>query len=176
MVRGVSKGGRRGITQSEIARRIGIDVSSVNKILNRRAGPVFRPETIRRVFQIARQLGYDFGRLKYQHRRRAPRRTVSIGAEFMIYHQDGSLFDQGMATIRDISLCGARVSDVALPQGSLPVDPFTVGLRPMQKPLDGFEIRGRIVRIHADGGVSFGIDFGRLDAEVQGRLRRFARG
>ena len=29
------------VTQLEIARRVGLDVSSVNKILNRRPGPVF---------------------------------------------------------------------------------------------------------------------------------------
>ena len=164
------------ITQVEIARRIGIDVSSVNKILNRRQGPVFRKETIRKVFQIARQMGYDFGRLKYQHRRRHPRREVSIGAEFYVYHRDGSLYDQGMATIRDISLCGARVSDVALPLGSLPVQPFSVGLRPMQRPIDDVEIPGRIVRIHPNDSVSFGIDFLRLDPDIQGKLRRYSRG
>ena len=34
------------VTQVEIAHRVGLDVSSVNKILNRRSGPVFRKETI----------------------------------------------------------------------------------------------------------------------------------
>lgn len=164
------------VTQVEIARRIGIDVSSVNKILNRRQGPVFRRETIQKVFRIARQMGYDFGRLKYQHRRRAPRRQVAIGAEFYVYHRDGSLYDQGMATIRDISSCGARVSDVTLPLGSLPVEPFSVGLRPMQKPVDDIEIPGHIVRIHPLDTVSFGIDFTKLEPSVQGKLRRFARG
>ena len=32
-------------TQVEIARRAGLDVSSVNKILNRRRGPVFKQAT-----------------------------------------------------------------------------------------------------------------------------------
>jgi DNA-binding LacI/PurR family transcriptional regulator len=39
-----------------------MDVSSVSKILNRTPGSVFRPETIRRVFSAARELGYDFNR------------------------------------------------------------------------------------------------------------------
>ena len=164
------------VTQVEIARRIGIDVSSVNKILNRRQGPVFRRETVQKVFRIARQMGYDFGRLKFQHRRRHPRRETSIGAELAIYHRDGSLYDQGMATIRDISMCGARVSDVALPLGSLPVGPFSVGLRPMQKPVDDVEIPGRIVRIHPNATVSYGIDFLKLTTDLQGKLRRISRG
>ena len=66
------------VTQVEIARRIGLDVSSVNKILNKRQGPVFRKETVKKVFKLARQLGYDFGRLKYQHRRRHTRKPVSM--------------------------------------------------------------------------------------------------
>ena len=85
------------ITQVEIARRVGLDVSSVNKILNKRQGPVFRKETIRKVFKIARDMGYDFGRLKYAHRRRFPRKEMSLGVELYVYHKDGSLYDQGVA-------------------------------------------------------------------------------
>src|SRR5215510_10411156 len=81
------------ITQVEIARRVGLDVSSVNKILNKRQGPVFRKETIRKVFKIARDLGYDFTRLKYAHRRRFPRKELSLGVELYVYHKDGSLYD-----------------------------------------------------------------------------------
>lgn len=163
------------VTQVEIARRIGLDVSSVNKILNRRQGPVFRKETIRKVFRVARDLGYDFGRLKYQHRRRHARRPVSIGAEFYIYHKDGSLYDQGVATIRDISLGGARVSDVTLPLGSLPAEPFSVALRPMERPVDGVEIPGRIVRLTFNGAASYGIEFLKLDPDIEKKLRRVAR-
>ena len=85
------------ITQVEIAHRVGLDVSSVNKILNRRSGPVFRKETIKKVFKIAKDMGYDFGRLKYAHRRRFVRKDISLGAEIYVYHKDGSLYDQGVA-------------------------------------------------------------------------------
>lgn len=49
-------------TQVEIAERCDLDVSSVNKILNRVKGPVFKEATIKRVFKVAEQVGYDFGR------------------------------------------------------------------------------------------------------------------
>ena len=159
-------------TQVQIARRVGLDVSSVNKILNRRQGPVFRKEPIKKVFKIARQMGYDFGRLKYQHRRRHARKPVTIGAELSIYKKDGTLFDQGMTTIRDISLCGARISDVMLPRASLPVDPFTIHLRPMQKPLDNVELPGRIVRMDQDTTPSFGVNFGNLNSATQKTVSR----
>jgi DNA-binding LacI/PurR family transcriptional regulator len=49
-------------TQSEIAERVGVDISTVNKILNRVEGPVFRQETIKQVFSMAKKLKYDFSR------------------------------------------------------------------------------------------------------------------
>lgn len=164
------------ITQVEIARRVGLDVSSVNKILNKRQGPVFRKETIRKVFKVAKDLGYDFGRLKYAHRRRFPRKEVSLGVELYIYHKDGSLYDQGVATIRDLSVGGAKISDVALPTGALPVSPFSVGIRPMQKPVDDIEILGQIVRLNANGATTFGIQFGKLESAIEKKLRRISNG
>lgn len=50
------------VTQKEIARHLGIDVSSANKILHRVKGPVFRKETIEAVFRTARAMGYNFDR------------------------------------------------------------------------------------------------------------------
>lgn len=164
------------VTQVEIARRVGLDVSSVNKILNKRQGPVFRKETIRKVFKYAKDLGYDFGRLKYAHRRRFPRKELSLGVELYVYHRDGSLYDQGVATVRDISLGGAKISDVALPTGSLPVTPFSVGLRPMEKPADDIEIQGHIVRLNGNGSTTFGVQFGALDGAVEKKLRRISNG
>ncbi|HLF94779.1 MAG TPA: PilZ domain-containing protein [Planctomycetota bacterium] len=164
------------VTQVEIARRVGLDVSSVNKILNRRQGPVFRKDTIKKVFRIAKELGYDFGRLKYQHRRRHARKEMALGAEIYIYHKDGSVYDQGVATIRDLSLCGARISDVTLPLGTLPVEPFTVGLRPMQKPVDDIEIPGMIVRYHLNGQATYGVEFQKLESLLEKKLRRIANG
>ena len=45
-------------TQVQIAQELGIDVSTANKILNEVPGPVFKKETIRRVFAKAKELGY----------------------------------------------------------------------------------------------------------------------
>jgi transcriptional regulator with XRE-family HTH domain len=162
------------VTQGEIARRLGLDVSSVNKILNKRPGPVFRKETIKRVFKTAKELGYDFGRLKYTHRRRFERREVAIGAEVVILSKDGAVYDQGVATIRDISQGGARLADLATPLGSLPTEPFTVTLKPMQKPLDELELSGRIVRLNQNGAISYGVEFSKLDAAVARKLKRVA--
>ncbi len=160
------------VTQVEIARRVGLDVSSVNKILNRRQGPVFRKETVKKVFKISREMGYDFNKLKYTHRRRYARAEVSFGAEFSIYNRDGSLYDQGVATLRDISLGGARITDVALPLGNFPTEPFTVALRVMAKPLDDVEISARVVRLYMNGSITYGVEFLKVDPNLQKKLRK----
>lgn len=152
------------VTQVEIARKVGLDVSSVNKILNRRAGPVFRKETIRKVFKVARDLGYDFGRIKYHHRRRHNRKEVALGAEIRIVKSDGTIHDTGSATVRDLSLSGAKVTDVRLPAGTIPAGPFTVTIK-----ANDLELPGRVVRF--DGG-AYGIQFTRLEGAG---LRRLAK-
>lgn len=61
-------------TQVEIARRAGLDVSTCNKILNRVEGPVFKKETIKKVFAIARELHYNLERRnKHFYKRRTER-------------------------------------------------------------------------------------------------------
>lgn len=46
------------VTQTEIARRLGLDVSSVNKIINQVPGPVFNKNTIQKVERAVREFGY----------------------------------------------------------------------------------------------------------------------
>ena len=126
-------------TQVEIARQVGLDVSSVNKILNRRPGPVFKKDTIKQVFKVARELGYDFTRLKYHHKRQQQRRPIAIPLELSIYNADGSLFDKGAAVIKDVSLSGALLTAVVLPQQSIPLRPHTIGIRMLDGALKDFD-------------------------------------
>lgn len=51
------------MTQQELADELGLDVSSVNKILNRSTSGTFRKDTVKRVFTLARKKGYDFKRV-----------------------------------------------------------------------------------------------------------------
>ncbi len=104
------------LIQVQIARHVGLDVSSVNKILNKRKGPAFKKTTVTQVFKVARELGLDFSRLKFQHRRREVRKSVDLPVEIAIYLSDGTLFDRGKAVLRDLSLSGGLLSGLVLPQ------------------------------------------------------------
>lgn len=160
------------VTQVEIARRVGLDVSTVNKILNRRIGPVFKRVTIKKVFKVARRLGFDFGRLKHQHRRLHPRREVALPIELSIYLEGGALYDRGTALLQEVSLSGARLTAILLPQRSLPAVPHTLGIRVPDGPLKDVEILGHPVRFSPRGG-AFGIAVEFLKTE-DAKARRLA--
>ena len=157
------------VTQVELARTLGLDVSTVNKILNRRPGFRFRKETIRQVFHMAKRLGYDFNRIKYPHRRRYPRADSEVPSDLLIYSTVGTVLEQGAAVIRDMSPVGALLTDIRLPSETLPIKPFTVGVRPKAQAMNG-ELRGRVVRLDTTSRVTLGIEFTEFETEIESRL------
>jgi transcriptional regulator with XRE-family HTH domain len=159
------------MTQVEIARRVGLDVSSVNKILNRRKGPVFKKETIKQVFKVAKDLGYDFGRLKYFHRRRHSRKSLGLPVVLSIYLEDGKLFDQGTGILKEVSLSGARLSAIVLPGKALPTLPHSIGVRIPDGPLKDLEVLGTPVRFELlDESVGLAVEFHSTEAVKAKRL------
>lgn len=147
-------------TQLDIARRVGIDVSSVNKILNKSPGPIFNKETIKEVFKVAKELRYDLQKLKFKHARRHPRKKVSIPLELSIYRIDGSLEQRGTAVVQDLSLSGAQLSGIVLPDQSVPLRPHVIGIRVLDGPLKDVELRCRPVRFMAtEQGFDLGVEF-----------------
>lgn len=165
-----------GITQVEIAQRVGLDVSSVNKILNKRKGPVFRKETIKKVLKVARDSGYDFGKLKHQHRRLHPRRSLAVPVALSIYLEDGKLFDSGTALLQELSLSGARLSGISLPRKSVPTASHTIGIRIPDGPLKDMEIHGRTVRLSSDdASLSLAVAFLKTEEAKARRLATIMR-
>jgi hypothetical protein len=158
-------------TQVEIARRVGLDVSSVNKILNRRSGAVFKKATVEKVFRVAKRLGYRFDRLKRTHHRSHERREADFQAKLEIYGSDGSRFDQGTCAVSDIAVCGASLVDVELPKGKLPVEPFTISLELTGKKKQPIEIHGRVVRLRHDGrSLRLGIAFQGVGPDLEAKI------
>ena len=162
-------------TQVEIARHVGLDVSSVNKILNRRSGAVFKPATVEKVFRVAKRLGFRFDRLKRTHSRSHERREVQLSAKLALHGADGSLFDQGTCSVSDIAICGASLVDVELPKGKLPVSPFTVLLE-MTGKKKNIEIPGHVVRLRHDGkSLKLGIAFQNVGPELEAKIASIVR-
>lgn len=75
------------------------------------------------VFQAAGRAAefFDHLRTHYRETRRTP---VEIKAKIKILLSNGSVFDSGSATVKNISPSGALLSNVKLPKGSYPIGPF----------------------------------------------------
>ena len=78
---GTDGSARRGkITQEDIANTCKIDQGSVSRILNKDTRDSFAPETVDRVFKIARELGYLHPALVTSNRRESIRRKAGFEA------------------------------------------------------------------------------------------------
>ena len=73
-----------GETQLRIARRLRLTVSTMNLILNRRRRFDFSRRTVKKVFRAAKELGFEFSRLKHRLFRRHPRKGVMAGVEVRV--------------------------------------------------------------------------------------------
>lgn len=157
------------VTQLEVARRAGVDVSTVNKILHRKPGPKFHRATIAKVFKSARSLHYPVDALKHAHRRTDNRRTVNLHCEVTIY-RGAIVHDKGTAMLRELSTQGARIGNISTAMNTLPLEPFTIGIRPLGWEL---ELQGTLIRFHASESLSLGIALLPLDKRGEMLLLKF---
>jgi len=148
------------VTQKDIARQVGLDVSSVNQILHRRPGTSFSARKVREVLQAARELGYDLSRLSHAHHRRHVRKPAMVAVDISVYRADGALFDRGTGVIRNLSVSGAFLIALVLSRRAIPLGPHTVGIRPLGGTPRLPELLGRIIRFdHAGGSIGVAVEF-----------------
>ena len=159
------------VTETEIARRVGLDVPSVKNILKELPGLTCRKHTIAKVFRIAERLGYDFARLRRNYHRHERIKRVAIKTDVSIYREDRSLYDQGTATISSISSLGSAVIR-DLPVTALPRGRIKIVLRPLEKPLEGLDLPCRLVHFPTPFEPGYAIEFVRLKPEAKRRLQR----
>ena len=159
------------VTQVEIARRLGLDVSSVNKILHGVPGLKWKDETVKAVFDSARELGYDLDKIKFRHNREYPRIPLNMPAQVEIVLPDHVVVDRGTAKIKNMSLGGARLIEMKLDRDSIPIEPFFILIRPKGLVLKD-PLRAQIVRMTMNGRVEFGVRFENIDAPIAKTLRK----
>ena len=136
-----------GPTKKEIADYLGLSRSTVSKILNHYTRERFSRDTVEKVEEAARRLGY----MKAQ-RRGSPRRELSFTARFRIILADGREFSAGFGTIKDLSANGLLLGIETLEGDLFPAAPHHYLVEFQGGTLDGLKYRCRPVRlIHANG-------------------------
>ena len=137
------------VTKTEIARRLGIHLGTVSKILNRIPMHRASERTVRKVFELARELGYDFSKQKHFHRREFPRRNIEMSAMLRYRIGDTLVTFEGIA--RNISSGGVLIDSFTKEPEFIPVQSklelFLAG-----SPIGGRWVACRIVRFHRNGG------------------------
>jgi CheY-like chemotaxis protein len=99
----------------------------------------------------------------FKHQRRWPRMNLHLPLKIGIYSvRTPYRRDTGQATMENISLGGAFLSDIALEGGKIPCEPFRVLLESDQEPLKDWKAHGKVVRLQSNGTVTAGIQFTRV--------------
>lgn len=166
---------KRGVSHDDIAKRLGLARSTVTKILNQLPSNRASAATVKKVFDTARELGYNFHQLRNIHRRKSERMPVDMEVSVEILSKRGrEVAAQGTATLCNISLDGALISKLALDDGAgLPVSPFVVVLECQSQPLAGVTALADIVRLTAKDELEMGLAFLEMSDESKSRLGAF---
>ncbi|MHC4777905.1 MAG: PilZ domain-containing protein [Planctomycetota bacterium] len=159
-----------GVSQAEIASRLGLARSTVTKILNQFPNNRASKETIKQVFKAAREMGYDFSRLRNIHRRRALRKKVDLPVELRLTMSDTQeIYDTGSAVVRDLSPYGALLEHVRTGKGSLPLASFIMEMK-FSGPLAGVIVKARVIRFVSEESVQVGLDFIDVSSEAERQI------
>ena len=160
------------VTHELIASRLNLARTTVTRILN--SDPTYRASqrTRETVFALAKELGYDFSNLRRIHRRHGDRILANAEAVVRLVLEDGRLFDEGLCTIRNVSLAGALLSNIRLGKGVLPLTQFRIYLAAKSGVLAGIPLTGRMARCSFGREFEIGMAFSPLDNEVLSSLRQ----
>ena len=164
------------VTQLEIARRVGLDVSSVNKILNRRPGPVFKKDTIKQVFKVARELGYLHPSLITSNRRESSRRKAEVTGRVQVMIGTNTVYDEGEIDIDEVSMSGMLLRNFRTKKKTLPMDRFKFNVEVDEGKLKGFKARCKLVRFSDnEDEFALAVKFDSLDEDAKDKLKNFVR-
>lgn len=166
--------GKRRITQGDIAKRINIDQGSVSRILNRDTRDSFSDETVKRVFKVAREVGYLHPALLTTNRRLSGRRRTALKARLRIIIGTNTVFDEGTCEVAEISLSGCLIHQFKTKTSSLPMDRFKFDIEINDQGLKNFHSRCKLVRFSdADEDFALAVQFEGLSEDRKDKLREF---
>ncbi len=117
------------VNQKAIANLLGLDRTTVTKILNRDPKYSASEATKERVFRAAEMLGYDFDTIRRPFKREFGRARIETPVKVTVTLEDGTIFQEGVAVVRDLSAGGALLADVRLGRQVLPLTNFTILVR-----------------------------------------------
>jgi transcriptional regulator with XRE-family HTH domain len=165
------------VSQKDIAEYLGIDRSTVTKVLNRDPRYSASERTRDLIFRTAERLGYDFTAIRRPFKREYGRIDISANARVELLNEDGSLFDEGEAIITNLSIGGALLTDIRTGMMMMPLKPFSIRLSITDVP-ELVDLQGEceLVRISDRGDAGqfqLGVRFVNAKLRDRRRIREF---
>lgn len=106
-----------------------------------------------------------------EHKRQWPRHTLHVPGTIGVYRvRTPEEQTWGTATVDNISLGGAGLSQVKVESNSLPAESFRMLLKIDTPPLPRFEAHCQVVRLNINGEVSAGVQFVHMSQESREKL------
>jgi len=108
-----------------------------------------------------------------EHQRRWPRFPVNLKARLDVYplaRPDERT--EGEGVLRNLSREGAYLTDIRLPGGSLPAEPFGIRLSLADAPLAGWDADCKVVRLQVVDRLSAGLEFVKMTDRNAKKLDR----
>ena len=166
--------GKKRVTQEEVADACKIDQGSVSRILNKDTRDSFAEDTVQKVFQIARELGYLHPALVTTNRRESNRKKAGIRGRLKIVIGTNTVWDEGTVDVEEISVSGMLLKKFDTRKQTLPFDRFRCDVEIIGSKLKGFRARCRVVRFSNDEDeFALAVKFDRLeDASIE-KLRKY---
>jgi len=165
------------VSQKDIAEFLGMDRSTVTKVLNRDPRYSASEKTRDLIFRTAERLGYDFTAIRRPYKREYGRIETNAKGAITLHTEDGELFDRGQALIKNLSIGGALLTDIQTEKMVLPLRPFRIKLRLVDVPeladLDGQCELVRISERDSRGEPQLGVRFVDVALRDRRRIRQF---
>ncbi len=167
---------KKKVTQEDIARACKIDQGSVSRILNEDTRDSFAEETVKKVFKVAREIGYLHPSLLTSNRRESSRRKAGVRGRVAIIIGTNTVYDEGTVDVDEISLSGMLLRNFNTRKKTLPMDRFKLDVEVDEGRLRGFRCRCRLVRFSEnEDEFALAVKFDSLDENAKERLKSFVR-
>lgn len=164
------------VKKTDIAHRLGLHVATVSRILNQVPGYRASKETVEKVFEVAREMGYDFERQKRFYRRRHRRRPTDMLVKLRA--KQGNRVATHSARMVNIGEGGALLCNFSPTLATLPLREEDLVLEVVSGGLAGVEAACEVVRVGghgASGGLGVCVNMKGLSPKDTTRIRRYVR-
>lgn len=162
------------VTQKDVATFLGLNQTTVSRILADVPRFTYSEETRSKVFEAATQLGYLHPAVVKTDKRSSMRFPVPGQAQVRVLLQNGSLYATYTADMGNVNRSGALLRSLTGRKRALPLETFSVELRFQAPGVGPIELKARPVRFHFDQGcIGMGVAFTQLDDALRSKIEQF---